>query len=89
MINSYYARNMKLWVAYYTDEYGQLGDSSNEPTLELAIYHLGYDMGAHPERYTRAMSHYFAEIELLRLKKQHKQSAYNGAKAPSNSRKGK
>ena len=86
MIKSYYDRPRKLWVAYFTDDEGQLGDSSNEPTRDLAIYHLGYDMGAHPERYTRAMNHYFTEIELLRLKKQHKQY---GAKAPSNSRKGK
>ena len=64
MIRSYYDRPRKLWVAYYADDIGQLGDSSNEPTRDLAIYHLGFDMGEHPERYTRPMSIYYNEIEI-------------------------
>jgi len=56
MINTHYHEPLKVWLAYLTDEHGQLGDAVSGATLELACYHLGCEMGRNPRKFTRDMA---------------------------------
>jgi len=61
MLNTYYHREWKLWVAYYTDSVGQLGDAQYAHTEEQAAFQLGIELGRNPSRFTRPISEYFPE----------------------------
>ena len=59
MLNVYYEKNCRLWVAFYTDDIGQLGESEFAKTRDDAVYQLGFEKGRHPEKFARPMSEYF------------------------------
>ena len=54
MINAYYDRGSRVWVAYISDHIGQLGDAEMAHTKELACFQLGLEMGMHPEKFRRS-----------------------------------
>jgi hypothetical protein len=60
MFETYYNRSQKLWVAYYKDFIGQLGDAQYGNTKEQAVFRLGLEVGARPEDYSRPLGEYFA-----------------------------
>jgi hypothetical protein len=59
MLNTYYDRSLKLWVAYYTDNLGQLGDSAYGVTKEEASFRLGIEFGRNPQDFARPIDQYF------------------------------
>jgi hypothetical protein len=59
MLNTYYDRSQKLWVAYYTDNLGQLGDAAYGVTKEEASFRLGIEFGRNPQDFARPIDQYF------------------------------
>jgi len=59
MLNVYYEKSYGCWVAFYTDDIGQLGESEFAKTRDDAVYQLGFEKGRHPEKFARPMSEYF------------------------------
>ena len=59
MLNVYFEKSFKRWVAFYTDDIGQLGDAQYSKTRDDAVYQLGFEKGRHPEKFARPMSEYF------------------------------
>jgi hypothetical protein len=53
MLNTYYSRELKSWVAYYADSVGQLGDCEYAATEKHAAFLLGLEMGRNPQAFTR------------------------------------
>jgi hypothetical protein len=56
MLNTYYSRELKSWVAYYTDRIGQLGDAQYGESKEAAAFALGLELGRKPECFSRPLS---------------------------------
>lgn len=67
MITCNYDKSEKLYVAFYSDRFGQLGPAMYGSTRELACFNLGHEMGGNPQRFTRDIGEYMpayeAEIE--------------------------
>ena len=64
MLDVYYDKSRKLWVATWSDNLGQLGDAVYSPTKTSVIFNLAVELGRNPERFTRPMSTYFTEMEV-------------------------
>jgi hypothetical protein len=58
MINFYYNRSSRVWIAYYSDSIGQLGDAVDGLTQTDAVFKLGCEMGRHPEKFARDIGEY-------------------------------
>lgn len=67
MINVYYEKSMKLWVAYLSDDIGQLGNAEYDPDRDKAVFFLGLERGIHPEKFTRPVSSFFEQLEEVRV----------------------
>ena len=63
MVNTYYDKSMKLWIAYYSDNIGQLGDAEYAPTKELVCFNLGREIGANPQKFARKIGDYMPAYE--------------------------
>ena len=59
MFKTYYSRSQKLWVAYYNDNLGQLGDAQYGVSQEEAVFRLGIEVGRNPQDFTRQIDEYF------------------------------
>jgi hypothetical protein len=58
MFETYYNRSQNLWVAYYTDSFGQLGDAQYGVSKEQAVFRLGIEVGRNPQDFTRTIDEY-------------------------------
>jgi hypothetical protein len=63
MITTYYDKANKVWVAYFSDSIGQIGDAEMAMTKEVACFNLGLEVGSHPERFTRDIGEYMPAYE--------------------------
>jgi hypothetical protein len=63
MLNVYYEKSTKLWVAYYTDSIGQLGDAEYAHDRDDAVFTLGWTLGRFPHKFTRPMAQFFEQEE--------------------------
>ena len=59
MFHTYFDRSQKLWVAFYTDSLGQLGDAQYGVSKEQAAFRLGIEVGRNPQDFTRPINEYF------------------------------
>jgi hypothetical protein len=61
MIKVYYDKSRRIWVAYYSDSIGQLGDCATDTTRDRAAFKLGFEFGANPQKFTRPVGQYFEQ----------------------------
>lgn len=60
-IDTYYNRQLHLWVALMKDEKGQLGDCEYGPTKEIAIFRLGVEYGRNQQAFARPLGELLGE----------------------------
>ncbi len=63
MINTEYDKAAKVWVAFYTDSVGRLGECQFGMTKEVAAFKLGVEYGRNPHKFARPIGEYMAEYE--------------------------
>ena len=63
MINTYYDKSRKVWVAFYSDSIGQLGDCEFAMTKEVAAFNLGIEYGRNPHKFARPIGEYMTAYE--------------------------
>jgi hypothetical protein len=49
-----------LWVAFYMDALGQLGEPIADVQRDDAVFRLGVEVGRNPQKFTRPVGEYFA-----------------------------
>lgn len=59
MVNTYYDKSRRVWVAYYSDSIGQLGQCECAHTRDIAVFNLGVERGSRPQNFARPLGQYF------------------------------
>jgi len=59
MVNTYYDKSRRVWVAYYSDSIGQLGQCECARSRDHAAFKLGVEYGSRPQNFARPLGHYF------------------------------
>ena len=57
----YYDRPARVWVAFYSDSIGQLGDCEYHVDRDLCVFNLGCEYGRNPQKFSRSLGEYFAQ----------------------------
>ena len=65
MVNTYWEKSTKVWVAYWSDHLGPVGDAQMAQTKEIACWELGLEMGRRPEKFARPLGELMAHEELM------------------------
>jgi hypothetical protein len=63
MLNVYYDKASKLWVAYYSDSLGQIGESEYATDRDDAVFRLGWVLGRFPHKFARLKTKHFEQEE--------------------------
>jgi hypothetical protein len=59
MIKVEYLKDSKMWHAAYHDSVGKLYQGFTAKKRDDAVFALGWQMGRHPEKFSRPLGDYF------------------------------